>query len=359
MPAPEMPRAPVHLAHPSTYIYQPWGDRVAYDSSLTTSIRSYLQTEGVSIVGPFQDPQDFDRASPFADPGPFLERRTEAQFGWQVIQPYDTSQSTKFWSGRGEFAPFFPWNGRIHGLPQSYNQSSTFLGPGTYGDTHSFAWSPVRGLTQDCYLVRDQYFNGFLNAALSISYYDRNQVHFPVGGLDSDGGYFIGAPGRRVGSNAAHVPYAPMLFTWEDGLLGSANHMLPWVMGATSVKQTVYRWPAGHSDGQAVSSPLEYGMCCRLSKDFDFDLIPEITFGVSLTANQLECIKGFLRTWQRHGALLMDVGAVGGSGIVVASSPNYHSYMNQLFSQELISWEDIDFFTIDDYMIDASSMEAT
>jgi len=30
-----------------------------------------------------------------------------------------------------------------------------------------------------------------------------------------------------------------------------------------------------------------------------------------------------------------------------------------LFSQELISWEDIDFFTIDDYMIDAASMEVT
>lgn len=142
------------------------------------------------------------------------------------------------------------------------------------------------------------------------------------------------------------------MFTYDEALAGFNKHILGMIVGAMQVKQTEFYWPAAHSDGQSTISPLIYGTFIRLAKDFDFSRIPETITGVNRRV-----IEAWIRTMQKFGAVLMDVGQNGAAGFTVASNPNYDPVINTMFDE--FTWDDFDFFTIDDHMIDPLSMEAS
>lgn len=351
MPAPTMPKAPKFLAHPDTFLYRPWASQIPYDSALTDAVREWLEDESVAIVGAFPDPTDFDRSSPFADPGPWLESN-DTPIGWRVLGDSYTWRSTHWSSTRDEFFPFYIYNGRVLGMTTVYNQSSTYLGPGTFGDTHSFAWSRKWGTCQDSYITRAQLWEGFLSNVNALVMWSVTDTRFPTGTKDGDGTWNATYSGDRVGANAALLPYAPLLFTYDEALAGFNKHVLPMVVGALHVKSEDFNWPAAHSDGQSATAPLEYGMFTRISADFDFSRIPE-----TITGTNRIVVEAWIRTMQKYGAVLMDVGANEAAGFVAAANPNITSAANNIWA--VLTWDDFDFFTIDDHMIDEFSMEAS
>lgn len=352
MAAPTMPRAPLHVLPPSTFYYQPWGRRVPFNPSLTESIRDYMNTQGVGFAGVFPEPSYFDMSSPPAEAGPWVESQDTTQ-NWKVMGDSNTFLSTRFVSSRAEFFPFYFYQGRVFGLTQRYNQGATAYGTGNYGDTHSHAYSRKLGIAQDTYITRDTEFAGYLQALNCCVYWGFDQTMFPTGGKDSNGNFVYPYQGQRIGATRGNYPYLPLLVTYDELLSGIARHMIGWVLGAQQVRDHTghAHWPNVGSDGQSATSPIEYGTCMRLAKSFDFDRIPD-----TITGPGLEIVKAFLRTWQDYGAILTDVGQNLLSGMTVAANPNMNSALNVIM--DVLTWEDIDFFYIEDYRTsDPLSME--
>lgn len=336
MTAPAQPRAPRFLAHPKSFFYQPVTNLSVMSGSST--VTSYLTTNSIGKIPWGTDPSLWDQTT--YESGPHLEN-VDTLINWTVISDSDTFMSTHRVTGSAGFWP----KGLVLGLAVLRNQASNYLGVGNYGDTHSYAWSRKHGITADGYLIRDQNFDGYLEAANSITMYSFRDLRFPTKAKHSDDTWG-NQSGKRLGSCAANIPYAPLLATYDWGLTGEYPAMLSLVIPSDKMNATEFLWPSTQSDGSGGSSPVKYGMVFRLKANY------------AIPSSLSEPAKAVLRTLKKRGAVVMDVGGPGQAGFGFAYDPRWnHSEMVSLFDD--LAWSDFDVLDISSLSVSADSMEIT